>query len=334
MKPTFCSTNLDAGTAMNCLKTILVAIDFSPCAEAALAQALRLGLASGAVVTVLHAVQPLLYNRAWLDEEAASRLPTLAQLMDNATIRLRNLLAAHASPREVRLEVVAGHTLATILEWCERLRPDLLVLGAHSTFDAYRHMGYTASGAMRKAAAPVLAVHAQTSKAFQRILVATDFSDTTGAALRHSLHLASLDKADVEIVHVYMDPWEGLKPPAQQRETVPDFGERYAERVRKHIEAWAKPIAAETPGVCVSFVALQHNKPGMAIVERAMARGVDLIAMGTKGTTNLRYVFFGSTAERVLRKVPCSVLAVKPEGFEHPPAVGEEPRIERVKPMH
>ena len=37
--------------------------------------------------------------------------------------------------------------------------------------------------------------------------------------------------------------------------------------------------------------------------------------LGTKGKTNLKYVLLGSTAERVLRDVPCSVLAIKPPEF-------------------
>lgn len=298
---------------MGHFRRIIAAFDFSPCADAALAHALRLAQSDGAEIIVLHAVQPLLYNRVWLDEKAAALLPTITQLLDDAAIRMRNAVATHAASCRVRQEVVEGHALGTILEWCERLRPDLLVLGAHSILDAYRHMGYTASGAIRKAVAPVLAIHTPTSEGFGKILVATDFSNTSAVALRHALRLVTSEKAAVEILHVYPDPWEGVQPPAWHRETVPDFSERYAERVRQHVEAWAKPLADATPGVSLSFAAVQHAKPGRAIVERAIERGADLIAMGTKGTSNLKYIFLGSTAERVLREVPCSVLAVKPE---------------------
>ena len=33
--------------------------------------------------------------------------------------------------------------------------------------------------------------------------------------------------------------------------------------------------------------------------------------MGGKGRTNLRYVLLGSTAERLLTRLPCSLLIVK-----------------------
>ncbi len=295
---------------MDRLKTILAAIDFSPCAVAGFAHAIRLAQehGPGAEVVVLHAVQPLLYNRTWLDAEAESLLPTTAQLMDQALCRMQAMVAACALSCKVRQEVVAGHALGTILEWCDRMQPDLLVLGAHSTQDAFRHMGYVASGAIRKATAPVLAVHASSSRAFGRMLVATDFSETSLAALSHALRLAPKDGCDMEIVHAYPDPWAGVQPPDWHRATVPDIAERYAKRVRDQIQEWAAPVLAEKPKVRASFTAVQHPKPGQAIVDRAKQGACDLIAIGTKGTTNLRYLLLGSTAERVLREclVPCS----------------------------
>jgi nucleotide-binding universal stress UspA family protein len=34
--------------------------------------------------------------------------------------------------------------------------------------------------------------------------------------------------------------------------------------------------------------------------------------MGAKGQTNLKYVLLGSTVERLLKEIPCSVLVVRP----------------------
>jgi len=297
------------------LRTILAAVDFSPCADAGLAHAIRLAQENGhgAQVVMLHAVQPLLYNRAWLDAEAESLVPTTSQLVDQAMSRMQATVAACAPSCAVRQEVVAGHALGTLLEWCDRLCPDLLVLGAHSTIDAFRHMGYVASGAIRKATAPVLAVHASSNRPFGRMLVATDFSETSLGALRHALRLAPKGGCDLEVIHAFPDPWAGVEPPDWHRATVPDFVERYANRVREQVREWATPILAAKPEVRASFTAVQHPKPGQAIVERARQGACDLIAIGTKGTTNLRYLLLGSTAERVLREVPCSVLAVKPD---------------------
>ena len=49
-----------------------------------------------------------------------------------------------------------------------------------------------------------------------------------------------------------------------------------------------------------------------------MAEGIDLVVMGTVARSGIAGMLIGNTAERVLRKLPCSVLAVKPEGFTSP----------------
>ena len=53
--------------------------------------------------------------------------------------------------------------------------------------------------------------------------------------------------------------------------------------------------------------------PGFAQKER-----VELIIMGTVGRTGISGFFIGNTAEAILGRVDCSVLAVKPPGFETP----------------
>ena len=295
------------------LKNILVAHDFSEASDAALSQAIRLGNAVAAEVTVLHAVQPLLHNRAWLDAEADALLPTVRQLVEGAEAQMGHALSAHQAVCVIRPEVVAGHACGTILEWCEKRSPDLLVLGAHSTVDAYRNMGYTAAAAIRKATAPVLAVHRSGGGPFRRILIATDFSETSRLALAHGMRLADIDGASVEILHVYSDPWGHGAEPEWHRQSLPDFANQYAERVCETSRNWAAATLHEFPSVRVEHFALRHNSTGEGIVERAAAINADLIAIGTKGSTNLRYIFLGSTAERILRGVPCSVLAVKPD---------------------
>ncbi len=49
-----------------------------------------------------------------------------------------------------------------------------------------------------------------------------------------------------------------------------------------------------------------------------MGEGIDLVVMGTVARGGLAGLLIGNAAERMLRKLPCSVLAVKPDGFVSP----------------
>ena len=42
------------------------------------------------------------------------------------------------------------------------------------------------------------------------------------------------------------------------------------------------------------------------------------MVMGTVARNGIAGMFIGNTAERVLRKLPCSVMAVKPDGLVRP----------------
>ena len=64
--------------------------------------------------------------------------------------------------------------------------------------------------------------------------------------------------------------------------------------------------------------ALRRGRPEDVIPEFVVAEGIDLMVMGTVARAGVAGMLIGNTAERVLRKLPCSVLTVKPDGFVSP----------------
>lgn len=65
-------------------------------------------------------------------------------------------------------------------------------------------------------------------------------------------------------------------------------------------------------------VHMAEGEAGVVLPRLANRLSIGLIVMGTVGRTGLSGLFMGNTAETILRRVGCSVLAVKPEGFESP----------------
>ncbi|MGE3600210.1 MAG: universal stress protein, partial [Dehalococcoidia bacterium] len=56
----------------------------------------------------------------------------------------------------------------------------------------------------------------------------------------------------------------------------------------------------------------------VVIPDFVVAEGIDLVVMGTVARAGIAGMLLGNTAERILRKLPCSVLTVKPDGFTSP----------------
>lgn len=61
-----------------------------------------------------------------------------------------------------------------------------------------------------------------------------------------------------------------------------------------------------------------HGQPENAIPTFVERNGVDILVMGTVARTGVPGFLIGNTAENVLQKVSCSLLALKPEGFVCP----------------
>lgn len=148
---------------------------------------------------------------------------------------------------------------------------------------------------------------------FRRILVTTDFSETSLEALPVAVEVASHFDAELLLVHVLpLDtptPWD-IPPYA-------DFGlaslplPEYEAQVREEVQLRLATIAAKrVHGVTVRGLvgrgdaAAEVNR--LATVEKA-----DLIVLATHGWTGWRHLVFGSVAEKVLREAPCPVLSVR-----------------------
>ena len=63
---------------------------------------------------------------------------------------------------------------------------------------------------------------------------------------------------------------------------------------------------------------LRRGEPEDAIPEFVVSEGIDVLVMGTVARGRIPGMLIGNTAEQVLRKLPCSVLTVEPDGFVSP----------------
>ncbi len=62
--------------------------------------------------------------------------------------------------------------------------------------------------------------------------------------------------------------------------------------------------------------------PDFAIMNYIEQHDIDLLVMGTVGRAGISGFITGNTAERLLPRIPCSLLAVKPPDFKSPVSLG------------
>ncbi|MCP4410554.1 MAG: universal stress protein [Gammaproteobacteria bacterium] len=91
------------------------------------------------------------------------------------------------------------------------------------------------------------------------------------------------------------------------------------QEVTEQHQAEFNKLLADYEALGVNITAhLIEGRAGMVIPEQARRQEVGLIVMGTVARTGLPGFIIGNTAESVLNQVGCSVLTVKPQGFETP----------------
>jgi nucleotide-binding universal stress UspA family protein len=136
--------------------------------------------------------------------------------------------------------------------------------------------------------------------ALNRILVATDFSPPSEAALVYGRALARTFGASLHVLHLVENTF--LRPmPTDPYVFVAAKHQALSERLNNEE---AETLHART-------IVELSDSPADAIVEYARAETIDLIVMGTHGRGAVSQLFVGSVAERVVRTAPCPVLTVR-----------------------
>jgi nucleotide-binding universal stress UspA family protein len=123
---------------------------------------------------------------------------------------------------------------------------------------------------------------------FKRILVPTDLSPDSMAALRYAEAMADTQGAHLVLAH-FRPTEDGVR------------------RSREHLVDLLRGRASTVE----SEVIVEVGDPLAHILDFADRRQVELIVMGTQGRSGLRRALMGSVAEAVVRRAPCSVMTVR-----------------------
>ena len=144
--------------------------------------------------------------------------------------------------------------------------------------------------------------------ALKTILVPTDFSEASDAALKYAKGLAAAFGASLHIVHVMEDLLAHAWSAEVYVASMPNLREEIEKEARERL---ADLVGDEEPGRPAVETALLSGNPFLEIIRYAKANSVDLIVIGTHGRGAIAHMLLGSVAEKVVRKSPCPVLTVR-----------------------
>ncbi|MGE0015779.1 MAG: universal stress protein [Candidatus Methanomethylophilaceae archaeon] len=138
---------------------------------------------------------------------------------------------------------------------------------------------------------------------FDKILVPTDGSEYTKAAVRRAMDLAKLSNGKITALYV-MDQTIFTNVPM---DTAVMNVYRTLEKEGKNALQFVEDLGKEA-GVSVE-IKLAEGIPIKVILE--LSKEYDIIVMGTLGRTGMSKLLMGSVAEKVVRASRCPVMVVR-----------------------
>jgi universal stress protein E len=196
---------------------------------------------------------------------------------------------------------------------------DLVVIGTRNLGQIGRILfGSTGVKLLRNCPCPVWITRPDPNWDDLNILVPSDLTEVSLDALRIAVNGGQLVDTRLHLLHavegmVAPPPWFGKA----QRKIVNDFlAQERAEATRRLHEQLSFTDYRTLPkGVQVHVV---DGPPDEAILKAIDDFQIDLVVMGTAGGSGLSGFVVGTTAERLVSHMKCSVIAVKPSGFQCP----------------
>ncbi|MGZ4786959.1 MAG: universal stress protein [Terriglobales bacterium] len=140
---------------------------------------------------------------------------------------------------------------------------------------------------------------------FKHILVTTDFSECSRAALKQAAAIARLHGSDVLVLHVIL-------PEPMIQNTLEPAAWEYQDIV---VAAEKEMKAAETTEILTGIphqLLVGHGVLDHVIPKLIADRDISLLVLGTHGRGGLKKLLLGSVAEEIFRFTDCPVMTIGP----------------------
>ena len=290
-------------------------------------KAMRIARLSHAKITVLGIVKEIAKS---IDFKFAKNLSIDIHTFEfeKRKLFLDQLVAPFTHKKDVVIEpkVLTGVPFLTLIRnVLKEDYPLIMVAGNPVKSLKDRLFGSTTKHLLRKCPCPVWVFKPSKRTKFNRILVAVDTSTELESErqlnkklLEMATSLTELEHANLYILHCWELYGESLLTGISSdltTEEVNDYLLDVENKANKRLNDFLLPFQTNFKGknkYCIK------GDPGRIVPQFIKDKKIDLLVMGTIARTGIQGFLIGNTAERILDKVKCSALAVKPDGFRTP----------------
>ena len=192
---------------------------------------------------------------------------------------------------------------------------DLVIKGTHD-HDVLKSMIFTPTDwhILRKCPCPVLLVKEHAWPSNGKILAAVNAGSEqphhallNNRIIRQAQAVAAMLNSEVHLVNAYPGT------PVHVAIEIPEFNPaEYNDSMKHHHNAAVSKLAAEY-NIPLSCTHVQEGMPEDVIPRVASAIDAEMVVIGTIGRTGLSAAIIGNTAEHVIDRLDCDVLAMKPD---------------------
>lgn len=194
---------------------------------------------------------------------------------------------------------------------------DVVIIGSHRHHGLRRLvLGSTGKKMLRICPGPVWVTSPEDEGAVRKILVATDFSETSDEAVTTAAEMATQFKAELHVLHAVpqlADPlYRGIPLPAGEGESWQSTVNASSRRTL-HESLNRLGLVSSIP---TDHVHLTQGSPPLTIQSAVKELDIDLLVMGTAARRGLSGILIGNTAERLLPNLTCSILTLKSADFQ------------------
>jgi nucleotide-binding universal stress UspA family protein len=289
------------------IRTIVVPLDGSPLAEAALPHAYLLAAEAGSTVLLLRVV----HGRATLNGTDAA----LAEAETYLEHVQRHISAGGVS---VRTHVATGTPAEAIASVAAQQDADMIAMGTHGRSGLRRMLlGSVTNAVLLATPLPVLLVRAEHRPAVQlgayrRLLVPLDATPPSEDALRFIVRNGFAPAARILLVHAVAPSL--VYAPAPLGDTPTQILWQEGQEIDRQVgaaQSYLHAAARAYPGRSIEPVTVTLDEPAAAILGAARAQDVDAIVMTTHARSGGKRLLDGSVAAEVLYGATVPVLLLR-----------------------